>query len=94
MLKPQPAGDLWWAKGSYQSVSGKIVSDWKIDEGTFSWKISIPPNTTATIYIPSTEGGSVTLDGRAAPEMKYEAGYAVGELGSGDYSIVSDYKKQ
>lgn len=29
IIKPQPAGDLIWAKGSYHSVRGQIISDWK-----------------------------------------------------------------
>ena len=42
IIKPQPAGDLTWAKGSYASISGTIVSDWKIENNTFTLKASIP----------------------------------------------------
>jgi len=36
IIKPQPVKDLRWAKGSYQSIRGKISSDWKID-GKILW---------------------------------------------------------
>lgn len=94
LLKPQPAGDLTWAKGKYLSVRGEVSSDWRISGEQFSWNISIPPNTTAVVCIPSTEGKTVMVDGKPLPTMKYEDGYAVTELGSGNYSLVSDYKMQ
>ncbi len=94
ILKPQPAGDLTWAKGTYESMHGKIKSDWKIAGGQFSWDISIPPNTTALVYVPSAEGKDLKVDGTALRNIKYEDGYAVAEFGSGDYSIVSEYQKQ
>lgn len=94
MLKPQPAAGLEWAKGSYRSVYGEIVSDWKMNGQHFSWTITIPPNTTAMVCIPSTEGKSVTINGKVVQDIRYENGYAVTALGSGTYSLVSDYKKQ
>ena len=52
IIKPQPAGDLTWAKGSYTSASGIISSAWKIENDTFKLEVNIPPNATATVYIP------------------------------------------
>ena len=92
-LKPQPAGDLTWAKGSYRSVMGEIVSDWKIEGGKFVWKVTIPPNTTAKVYVPATEGGKLTLDGASLSDTGYEQGYAVTSLGSGSYVLESDYNQ-
>ncbi|HEX8037703.1 MAG TPA: family 78 glycoside hydrolase catalytic domain, partial [Chryseosolibacter sp.] len=94
ILKPQPAGGLTWAKGSYESVQGRIGSDWKIDGERFLWNISIPPNTTAIVHVPSRAGKEVKVDGATAANLRYEDGYAVAELGSGNYSIVSEYKKE
>ena len=53
VIKPQPAGDLTWAKGSYRSVMGTITSDWKKSGDRFELKVSIPPNTTAEVWIKS-----------------------------------------
>lgn len=54
-IKPQPAADLTWAKGSYRSIYGLITSDWKIENGTFTLSVEIPANTSAVICLPSGE---------------------------------------
>jgi alpha-L-rhamnosidase len=87
IIKPQPAGDLVWAKGSYNSIKGIIVSDWKLNGNGFILNVSIPANTKATIYIPSKENGEVFESGKAINVLRYEKGYAVIETGSGNYSF-------
>ena len=93
LIKPQPAGDLSWAKGKYTSIQGDIVSEWKIENGKFYFHVVIPANTTATIYIPSDDG-SITQPGVNVPEAKSENGYAVVTVGSGDYSFVTVFSKR
>lgn len=93
VLKPQPVADLTWAKGSYQSVHGDIVSDWKLNGSAFTWNITIPANTTATVYVPSNEGTTPTLDG-VRGRFTYKDGYNVIELGSGSYTITSQFNKR
>ncbi len=88
IIKPQPAGDLTWAKGSYQSIRGEIVSDWKKEGDNFSLHVTIPPNTSARIFIPSNEKGPVTENGKAI-DIHYETGYAIFKTGSGDYNFKS-----
>jgi len=85
IIKPQPAGDLTWAKGSYTSVSGIISSAWKIENDTFNLEVSIPVNTTATIYVPCKTNATVYESGKAINSLKHENGYAVAEVGSGEY---------
>ncbi|MEP7142383.1 MAG: family 78 glycoside hydrolase catalytic domain [Ferruginibacter sp.] len=92
VIKPQPAGDLTWARGSYISVRGKIESDWKISGADFILNVSIPGNTQATIYIPSKENAAVTESGNALKVNRYEKGYAVVEAGSGNYSFKAIYR--
>lgn len=86
IIKPQPAGDLTWAKGSYHSIRGNIVSDWKLEGRSFSLKVSIPANTTATVYIPAKSNTAIIESGKAVTVNRYENGYAVIEAGSGDYT--------
>ncbi|HYG19055.1 MAG TPA: family 78 glycoside hydrolase catalytic domain [Ohtaekwangia sp.] len=88
IIKPQPAGDLTWAKGSYHTVRGKISSDWKIQDKEFVFKVSIPGNTTAVIYIPSKDG-VITEDGKPVSTDHHEQGYAIVEVGSGNYTFKS-----
>ncbi|MBD2757636.1 family 78 glycoside hydrolase catalytic domain [Spirosoma validum] len=61
-IKPRLGGSLTWAKGSYQSIAGKIAVDWKVDKGTFQLSVQIPPNTTATVFLPS--GKSISENGQ------------------------------
>lgn len=51
-IRPQPVGDVRAAKATFNSPYGQIVSDWKIVNGIFELNVSIPANTTATIYLP------------------------------------------
>ncbi|MDR3252482.1 MAG: alpha-rhamnosidase, partial [Tannerella sp.] len=52
-IQPRPGGSLTWAKGSYNSIRGKISSAWRIDNGIFTLQVGIPANSTATIILPS-----------------------------------------
>jgi alpha-L-rhamnosidase len=98
ILRPQLGGGLTWAKGSYDSISGRIVSDWKVEGKTFTWKITVPANTTATIYVPATDSTVVTEGGKPAGQAEgvqsagNSDGAAVFKVASGTYSFVSKLK--
>ena len=89
IIKPQPAGDLKWAKGSYQSVRGIIKSGWEKTDKTISLDVSIPVNTTAEIWIPAKQNAAVTEKGEPVKILRYVKGYAITEIGSGDYSFIT-----
>ena len=57
-IKPRLGGSLTWAKGSYNSIAGKIAVDWKVDKGTFQLAVQIPANTTATVFLPTGKSTS------------------------------------
>lgn len=69
---------------SYQSVYGEIKSAWTKKNGDFSWDITLPGNTTATVRIPKEY--SVTV-GNIPGVRKVSAteGYTEIEIGSGSY---------
>ncbi len=98
-IKPQPAGDLLWAKGHYDAIIGRISSEWKIEGSHFYLKVSIPANTTASVYIPSLPGKTVLEGNQPAIIAKglifkeYADGYAIFEAGSGNYAFESVYQK-
>lgn len=54
-IAPQPGGALTYAKGSVSTPYGKIVSDWKIDNGKFSIKVSVPVGTECELTLPNKE---------------------------------------
>jgi alpha-L-rhamnosidase len=59
VIKPAVVGDLTYAKAKYRSIHGEIVSDWRIDKGTFRLEVAVPPGTTATVFLPGKEGVEV-----------------------------------
>jgi alpha-L-rhamnosidase len=60
IIRPHPGGGLTWVKASYQCPYGKIVSDWKLENGTLRMQVEIPAGTTATVYVPGQEPVEVT----------------------------------
>jgi len=74
-------------RGEYDSVYGKIVSEWKAEPGRpFHLEVTIPPNTTAKVVLPATETQTVILDGKAT-QTHLDGGTQVVEVGSGKYTF-------
>jgi alpha-L-rhamnosidase len=79
---------------------GKIESHWikDISREKFSWHITVPANTSATIYIPASPEMEIAENKKPVKEspgvkfIKMEGSYAVFEIGSGNYSFVSNLK--
>ena len=92
-IKPQPLQALTWARGSYQSIKGKIVSDWKKEGNKFLLQVTIPPNTTAEIWLPAKENENIRESEKSIGEVKelkllrYENDCAVIAAGSGTYNF-------
>lgn len=97
-IRPRPGGGLEWAKGTYESIRGTIVSDWKIADNTFTLNVTIPANTTATVYVPTTAPESVAESGKQPAQAKgvqflrMEDGNAVFAVESGRYVFASEWK--
>ncbi len=97
VINPQPVGDITWAKASYDSIRGKIVSAWRRDGHNFELKTGIPPNTTATVFVPATSAETVTESGRPAGTstdvtfLRMENGRAVFAMKSGNYDFKSQF---
>lgn len=52
ILKPHFGGSFGYAGGYYESVSGRILSQWKIYEEEIIYECEIPANTSAEILLP------------------------------------------
>jgi len=95
IIKPEPAGDLTWVKAHHDSPYGRIESDWKRDGDRFSLDITIPPNSAAEVFLPTSKPDSVTESGKpagSAPGVKLlrsENGWAVYEVAAGTYRFGS-----
>jgi len=99
VLHPRPGGGLTYAKADYNSIHGMIKSHWKIDRDTITLNITIPANTKATVYVPTTDPLSITEKGKKPKELKeiefVKTGkdYVVYKTGSGNYSFNAEWVK-
>ncbi len=83
-IKPAPVGDLTSAKGRYRSIRGDIVSDWRIEGGTFKLNVTVPPGATATVFVP----GSGPVKTQAKPTSSTEGNTGRGfDVGPGVHSF-------
>ena len=88
LIHPQPAGDLRFAKGSFQSVMGEITSSWKKFGDQFELQVSIPVNTTAEIKVPCKPEQTVLVNGNKIVPAEIRDGFALLRTGSGNYLIT------
>ena len=94
-IRPVPLKDLTFVKASHKSMYGPIATHWRRSGDRFELDVSLPPNTTASVYVPARDVGSVTESGRpaaSAPGVRFvrmESGAAVFEVGSGAYSFAA-----
>jgi alpha-L-rhamnosidase len=95
VLRPCPVGDLTHVEAAYQSMYGPIASRWTGAGGRFALECSVPPNTRATLWMPTSDPASVSEGGRPAAQapgvrrLRAEPGAAVFELGSGQYRLTA-----
>jgi alpha-L-rhamnosidase len=97
-MKPYPVDGLNHVKASYKSPRGLIKSEWTKENNTFLWNITVPCNSTATVYIPvTTDKNKVTENGKKASSSKgvkflrLTDKYRVFKVGSGNYSFKVDF---
>jgi alpha-L-rhamnosidase len=95
IIRPAMVGDVTWVKCEYDSNYGRIVSNWKCDGDKISMEITVPPNTTATVFVPARDESGVTESGKPAANsegiqfLRMENGSAVYEIVSGTYRFES-----
>ncbi|MGQ9592017.1 MAG: glycoside hydrolase family 78 protein [Planctomycetota bacterium] len=95
VLRPRPGKGLEWAKGSYESIRGRIASEWRVRGQDLEFTCTVPPNATATIYVPAKGASLVTEGGKPAREaeglrfLREEEGAVAFEASSGTYRFVS-----
>jgi alpha-L-rhamnosidase len=95
VFRPQPVGDLTWAKARVRTVRGEVGSEWRIEQDRFVLTVVIPPNTTAAVFIPGTspdavrEGGAPAASAAGVAFRGVEAGSCVYAVGSGRYEFTA-----
>jgi alpha-L-rhamnosidase len=86
-IKPYPVEGLSYVKATHRSLYGPISAAWNRTGRGLQMEVTIPPNTTATIWVPST--GKVAEAGGLKPS-RTESGFTVFETGSGTYRFTAE----
>ena len=100
LIQPVPGNGLTWASTSYNSIRGLVSTAWTNTGSAFNLDVVVPPNTTANIYVPTTNAAAITESGvlaSSAPGVSYVGfsnNYGVFAVGSGHYTWSSPYQIQ
>ncbi|WP_141502974.1 glycoside hydrolase family 78 protein [Paenibacillus luteus] len=87
IIHPDLKCSLTYAKASYDSIYGTIVSEWSINAQKVEVYIEIPANTTATLVLTGVRKRDIELEDGIRLITESEAGVTV-EVGSGEYSFA------
>jgi alpha-L-rhamnosidase len=88
VIQPKVVGDLTFVKGHYTTPQGTARSEWRRDGNRLRLSVTVPPNTTAVIHVP-TLGGTAGPAPRRARFLRHEGGYAVYQVPSGGYTFTT-----
>jgi alpha-L-rhamnosidase len=87
VVHPHLDSHMTSARAEYDSIYGKIVSDWSGSlAGPFSLRVRIPANTSARVFLPAIAEAHLTEDGNPV-EARQESGSYVVQIGSGSYTF-------
>ena len=86
LMEPKFPEGLSHVKASYKSVYGEVKSEWKKENGTFLWDITIPGNSSAIIRLPKELNVSKPSGNGVRNVTETGNGIEI-ELGSGSYQL-------
>jgi alpha-L-rhamnosidase len=95
IIRPAILCELTWVKADYESVYGKISSSWQREGDKLTLSVTVPPNTTAEVYVPAKEAEKITESGKPATQaesvtlIRVENNLAVFGVSSGTYRFQS-----
>jgi hypothetical protein len=95
IIRPAIVGNLQWVKASYDSIRGRIASEWRCDGKKLTLRIAIPANTTATVFVPAHDAAFVREGKLPAAQsdgvkfLRMENGAAVFAVASGKYEFTA-----
>lgn len=94
VIHPEIVGDIHSADVGFHSPYGQVRSKWEVKNHTFIYKVIIPVNTHAFIYLPSVHRENIKEGGRPVsevPEIRYKGidkKRSIYEVGSGEYEFT------
>lgn len=98
-VSPAVGQGLTWANTEFDSIYGRITSNWKHENGRLTMDVTIPTNTSATVRVPTSDASLVTESGTPVSQadgvklLRTERNAAVYRVGSGTYQFQSTLPK-
>lgn len=95
VIHPKPGGGMTWAKGSLDSIRGKISTSWKVVGDHLELDVTVPANCEARVYVPGdkvTEGGRPVGEGNGIRGAGSDANGGFVTVGGGTYHFQSQWK--
>jgi alpha-L-rhamnosidase len=98
IIQPVIGGDLTFAEFTTESPYGGIRSRWERSGDQLKLLVTVPPNSQATVRIPTTkpasltEGGKPIADAEGITPLKPSAGHAVMRVAAGRYEFSCQMK--
>jgi alpha-L-rhamnosidase len=87
VVRPRPGGGVTSARATFASVHGPVSTQWRQRSDGFTLTCSVPPNTTAEVWIPADAPAAVTHT--TAAFLRSEDGCAVYRVGSGTHRFTT-----
>ncbi|WP_413760299.1 alpha-L-rhamnosidase [Streptomyces sp. MMBL 11-3] len=87
VVRPRPGGGVTSARATFSSVRGPVSTRWRQRSGTFTLTCSVPPGTTAEVWVPADGPDAVTHT--EAAFLRGEDGCAVYRVGSGTHRFTA-----
>jgi alpha-L-rhamnosidase len=93
IIHPYLVEGLNWVKANHHTMYGDVAVNWKREGTKTSLKVSVPVNTSATVFVPAGKGKTVMIDGHQSNSVsgvKKIIDSHTFEVGSGDYTFTSE----
>ncbi|WP_319589818.1 glycoside hydrolase family 78 protein [uncultured Draconibacterium sp.] len=87
ILAPNPGGGLITVNAEFDSMYGKIVSDWKINDGQMTYQVEVPANTSAEVVLPNAKVADIIMGDDLKSSAKQSGNDVTVSVGSGIYTF-------
>jgi alpha-L-rhamnosidase len=93
-------GNLTSIKCSYDSAHGNIASEWKLRQNQVTLHAIAPPNTAATIEVPTSADSLVKENGTSIAKssgiecVEFQNSVASYQVGSGNYLFKAEFSSK
>ncbi|MEW1690601.1 alpha-L-rhamnosidase [Streptomyces sp. NPDC091265] len=86
VIRPRPGGEVTSSRATFASLYGPVSTQWQQRSGGIDLRCTVPPNTTAEVWVPADTPDAVTHT--HATFLREEDGCTVYRVGSGNHRFT------